>query len=127
MRYMQCRCGERTCWTSMGHPSCDVCEKCGSTLAEGPKSHVESTPHQVTASIENGKIVAHCQRCFVLRPIEEAANLHELRSQLKSAICVLDTATPPKHGNACYDLDNPETVRILQAERDALHKFQSGE
>lgn len=127
MRYMQCRCGERMCWTTMGHPSCDFCEKCGSTLAEGPNTHVDPTPHTVLAEIENGKVVARCTRCNNTRPTEEATNLRELRSQLRSATSALDDALPPRNGNACYDFDNPETVKILEAERDALWKFQSGE
>lgn len=29
----------------MGVPLCDVCEKCGSTLAEGPDTHLDPVPH----------------------------------------------------------------------------------
>lgn len=29
----------------MGVPACIVCEKCGSTLAEGPNSHPDPQPH----------------------------------------------------------------------------------
>jgi hypothetical protein len=29
----------------MGHPSCSGCEKCNTTLEEGPESHREPTPH----------------------------------------------------------------------------------
>ena len=46
MRYMQCRCGRRTCWTTMGHPSCDGCPECHTTLAEGPSGHTDIQPHR---------------------------------------------------------------------------------
>lgn len=46
MRYMRCQCGESTCWTSMGHPSCAPCETCGTTLAESPAGHVPVTEHR---------------------------------------------------------------------------------
>lgn len=30
----------------MGVPRCTVCEKCKSTLAEGPNSHLDPVPHE---------------------------------------------------------------------------------
>ena len=46
MIFYQCKCGERTSWSSMGVMSCVVCEKCGSTLAEGPNAHLAPQPHK---------------------------------------------------------------------------------
>lgn len=79
---MQCKCGDRKCWTSMGHASCDVCEKCGSTLAEGPNTHVPQTPHEVYAEITGEKIVARCHRCHQERPLSEATNLEVTRQKM---------------------------------------------
>lgn len=45
MRYMRCKCGKDTCWTTMGHPDCDGCPECHTTLAEGPDGHREIAPH----------------------------------------------------------------------------------
>ncbi len=45
MRYFRCKCGEHTAWSSMGVPSCDGCDTCGTTLAESPNSHTEIQPH----------------------------------------------------------------------------------
>lgn len=45
MRYMRCECGKSEAWTTMGHPSCSACPKCGKTLAESPDGHREPEPH----------------------------------------------------------------------------------
>lgn len=95
MQYMQCKCGERQCWTSMGCPSCETCEKCGSTLGYGPNSHPEPTPHRVRAEITGGKVEAHCMRCFEKRPIEEAGNLEDIRDAIASLNTVLPQADEP--------------------------------
>ena len=82
MRYMRCQCGERQCWTSMGHPSCDVCEQCGSTLAEGPNGHVEQTPHEFYAEIRQGRVETRCIRCDKDGPFEQATNKEEVKAQI---------------------------------------------
>lgn len=46
MRYMRCKCGKVTCWTSMGHPECQGCEECNTTLAESPDGHSTPAPHE---------------------------------------------------------------------------------
>ena len=45
MRYMRCKCGARACWTSMGNPRCDGCEKCNTTLEEYSTDHTEPEAH----------------------------------------------------------------------------------
>jgi len=84
MQYMKCKCGKSECWTSMGHPSCDVCEDCGSTLGYGPNSHPEQTPHEVYAALDHGSIRATCCRCHKERPLSEAKNLDKLRAELSA-------------------------------------------
>lgn len=84
MQFLRCKCGEQKCWTSMGHASCDVCEKCGSTLGYGPNSHPDPTAHDVLAEISDGKLVARCTKCFCERPIAEARNLDEMRTLISS-------------------------------------------
>jgi hypothetical protein len=66
----------------MGHSSCDVCEKCGSTLGYSPNSHPEPTPHQVRAVIRNGKLEGRCDRCLQSRPLSEATNLLAIRDAI---------------------------------------------
>lgn len=46
MRYMRCRCGNSAVWTSMGSATCNTCTDCGSTLADGPDTHPDPTPHE---------------------------------------------------------------------------------
>ena len=46
MRYMQCKCGYKRAWTSLGRPAaCNTCFRCGSTLEEGPW-HREPEEHE---------------------------------------------------------------------------------
>jgi hypothetical protein len=82
MRFMRCRCGELTCWTSMGSPRCHVCEKCNSTLAESPSSHLDPIPHDFYASIERGQIQVRCRRCQETGKLEDAPNLGEVKAQI---------------------------------------------
>ena len=42
---MRCKCGKQTCWTSMGHPECQGCDECKTTLAESPAGHTTPIPH----------------------------------------------------------------------------------
>ena len=46
MQYSRCKCGESQCWHS-GQPdhSCNICRKCGSTLAVSPGLHQDPEPH----------------------------------------------------------------------------------
>lgn len=46
MQFYQCKCGDVTSHTSMGVPPCTTCEKCGSTLGQGPTDHPEPKPHE---------------------------------------------------------------------------------
>lgn len=68
MRYVQCKCGESTGWTSMGRTRCFACPKCGSDMAEGPSAHLDPLPHDFTSHVqqmsEDGPVkVAVCRWC----------------------------------------------------------------
>jgi hypothetical protein len=92
MQYMKCKCGKSECWTSMGHPSCDVCEDCGSTLGYGPNSHPEQTPHEPYAELERGKIVVKCVRCRKPCDLKDAKNLEAFRAEIAAASAALAEA-----------------------------------
>lgn len=70
MNYWRCKCGETVSWES-GYPPvpCQVCEKCGSTLAMHPDHHREPEPHKwVTRYHEStGKPYEMCEVCFERR------------------------------------------------------------
>ena len=70
MRYMRCKCGELTCWTTMGSPQCVGCPKCNTTLAESPEGHDTPAEHDWReewtidkATGERGKERV-CLRCY---------------------------------------------------------------
>ena len=65
MRYMRCKCGERQCWTSMGHADCDGCTTCGTTLEEHPEYHRTPTPHKFETKYDEytGKPYEWCPVC----------------------------------------------------------------
>jgi hypothetical protein len=71
MQYYRCKCGYRKCWSS-GLPvrPCDVCPKCGSTLAINPDSHATPEPHQwITRYDERtGEPYEMCTKCFAKKP-----------------------------------------------------------
>jgi hypothetical protein len=76
MRYMRCKCGKCECWTSMGHASCDGCDECNSTLAEGPDGHRDIAPHDFREEWEiDPKTgvrwrVQKCLRCYHEEKVE---------------------------------------------------------
>lgn len=79
MRYMQCRCGKHTCYTSMGSPSCRGCEECKTTLAEGPDGHRTPEPHQwevewkVDPKTGDRWQERICLRCLITERVDPAA------------------------------------------------------
>ena len=71
MRYYRCKCGHRSAWSSLGVAECEGCEKCGTTLAEGPDGHDAPAPHdwreEWTIDKQTGergkkRVCARCQR-----------------------------------------------------------------
>lgn len=74
MRYFRCKCGESTAWSSMGMQPCDVCEKCGSTYAESPLTHMDPIPHdwKLRYDVITGE-PSHevCIRCMRIRLLSE--------------------------------------------------------
>ena len=81
MRYMRCKCGKHTCWTSMGHPRCSGCEECNTTLEEYPDMHTEPEPHdwRVEWRIDPDNGVRWqervCLRCMKREKVEEPARV----------------------------------------------------
>lgn len=68
MRYVRCKCGNLTGWTSMGTPRCLGCPDCGSDMAGHPDAHRDPQPHDFSASVqqmsENGPVnVPVCRWC----------------------------------------------------------------
>ena len=67
MNFWRCKCGEVTSWESGCPPQpCEACDKCGSTLAMSPESHVEPVSHEwITKYDQNtGKPFEICGRCM---------------------------------------------------------------
>jgi len=70
MIYSRCKCGNRQSWHSGFPPAnCEVCEKCGFTLASSPNEHKEPVPHEwaleVTQRGDEVVIRKHCLACRV--------------------------------------------------------------
>jgi len=65
MRFFRCKCGSRTAWSSMGVQTCEVCEECGSTLAESPDTHLEPTEHQWKTQFNQDTGKPEHERCRV--------------------------------------------------------------
>lgn len=64
----------------MGIPLCVVCEKCGSTMAESPKTHLDPVPHEFVAEIHNCALEVRCRRCNVVGTIEQAINRDAMKA-----------------------------------------------
>ena len=72
MRKFACTC-KHTRYADMQKdpPSCMVCVKCGSTLAEEDKIHKEPTEHEcVKYEDVDGRKYTLCVPCFAIRSIE---------------------------------------------------------
>jgi hypothetical protein len=60
----------------MGHPSCDGCDECNTTLAEGPDGHRDIAPHDFREEWEiDSKTGARwkvriCLRCLLEEKVE---------------------------------------------------------
>jgi hypothetical protein len=64
MKFYRCKCGSRTCWSSMGPSPCAVCSDCKSDLAEGPGAHRDPKPHALFPGKLNGADVEVCYYCL---------------------------------------------------------------
>lgn len=66
MIYYRCKCGKHESWSSMGVPLCQVCEKCGSTLATSPSTHLDPKPHEYVTQYDQdtGKPYEICLQCM---------------------------------------------------------------
>ena len=69
MRYMRCKCGQRTRYTSMGAGrDCEGCRECQTTYAEAPNEHHDLQPHEWRPSYDErtGEVRYQvCEKCGV--------------------------------------------------------------
>lgn len=67
MQYYRCKCGHMESYSSMGVALCEVCEKCGTTMAIGPKEHLPKKDHSWMESRvmtdEGEKVLTICRQC----------------------------------------------------------------
>lgn len=65
MMILRCKCGDKTCYTSMGSQDCEGCEKCNTTFAAHPDNHNELKPHEFITKYnsDTGKPYKWCKRC----------------------------------------------------------------
>lgn len=65
MRYMRCKCGKRTGFTSSGFQDCQGCEECGTTYSDHPDFHKPLQPHEWGEKFNQntGKPYKVCTRC----------------------------------------------------------------
>lgn len=69
MKYLRCKCGKREARTTMGHPDCDGCDVCKTTLEESPSLHREIAEHRLEErwriDEKTGRrwLEAECSRC----------------------------------------------------------------
>jgi len=72
MLYYRCKCGKHEAWGSDSPPLCAKCDECGTSLATGPKGHVEPKDHDFSMvtqvkTDEGLKPLTRCKYCYRTR------------------------------------------------------------
>jgi len=139
MRFFRCKCGSRTAWSSMGVQTCEVCEECGSTLAESPDTHLEPTEHQWKTQFnqDTGKPeYERCRVCGARRHLPEGPKIiclcgstrfknhfveHNLEETLAGKI-VLSIGCDMRSDEDIFGHMSPEEFAETKRQLDELHK-----